>query len=816
MKYVAPISVIRSRGMGRVARHAPLGRSERRWRATTTRRRENRRSRCYTGARAAGSPPETMPGDHDWPEMRVRSGPTSAVDGEILHTEGDGSCHGVVKPAPFTRRRVMASSPCGEWVAVEACAPGTVRVFRGVPGDTADGTTAHVPVADRHGRELTLDARPEPRVGETRRKKEAHVLAMEVVPDDPRAETTEGRSEELPGATVFVMTADALRAFPIRPIRPMRPHVSSHRSDATRFERAATSAVALDAFLGADRGRAVGLASNARARVAVAAARVVRLVRKHALVEPSGGADPDPRFGPGYRPTRPDGPVVACAFLDSETARRLDPRVAPQTFLAIGFAKEIRVVRFFDASARADPTGIGIGIPNERAEVARRVLVDAPGPVRSIAAHAGWLFASTERKTALPAFGDGASAREPVNFAFARADARATGEREATSTILGGSEPAALADDPDDPSVPFLRARPDAAADAAAERTRTLRAMVSPFLPAELKPSSPIEPGGAVFRSTENPEAARHRDARATLQAFTFEPVPRLKTTDARVEQTFAIAASLPLSSTTARPEICALRANARRTEIVVALADVGASTDASVAVAAIQAPVFETRAPDARARFEDWRLVPRGTAPLALSRAGAGDGETSRGTRLEAFARAARRDFDDDDDFDDDGVDDDLALLLLTSPREKETAAAGARVFGGRATRQLAPPASLATVRVASRPRPEPVPFRGNGRANARRDDAPSEATEDATPVLPVFGVAARALGDEGNEKRRFPPRGRAEPAAGEKTASDPDRVLDAIRALDRCVRTRFDRVEATLQSQERRLRRVEESLKK
>ena len=124
--------------------------------------------------------------------------------------------------------------------------------------------------------------------------------------------------------------------------------------------------------------------------------------------------------------------------------------------------------------------------------------------------------------------------------------------------------------------------------------------------------------------------------------------------------------------------------------------------------------------------------------------------------------------------------------------------------------------PASLATVRVASRPRPEPVPFRGNGRANARRDDAPSEATEDATPVLPVFGVAARALGDEGNEKRRFPPRGRAEPAAGEKTASDPDRVLDAIRALDRCVRTRFDRVEATLQSQERRLRRVEESLKK
>ena len=47
-------------------------------------------------------------------------------------------------------------------------------------------------------------------------------------------------------------------------------------------------------------------------------------------------------------------------------------------------------------------------------------------------------------------------------------------------------------------------------------------------------------------------------------------------------------------------------------------------------------------------------------------------------------------------------------------------------------------------------------------------------------------------------------------------KDAADLDRVLDAIRALDSAVHARFDRVEATLQIQERRLERVEESLKK
>jgi hypothetical protein len=152
-----------------------------------------------------------MPGDHDWPEIGARSGPTCAVDAEICHTEGDGPCHSAVKPAPFTRRRVMASSPWGSWVAVEACAPGTVRVFRGVPASTADGPTAYAPITDRHGSELTLDARPETIPGET--IPEAHVLAMAIVPLD-KEDKEEGRSER--GATVVVMTAEELRVFAIR------------------------------------------------------------------------------------------------------------------------------------------------------------------------------------------------------------------------------------------------------------------------------------------------------------------------------------------------------------------------------------------------------------------------------------------------------------------------------------------------------------------------------------------------------------------------------------------------------------------------
>ena len=138
----------------------------------------------------------------------------------------------------------------------------------------------------------------------------------------------------------------------------------------------------------------------------------------------------------------------------------------------------------------------------DRVEVLRRVLVDAPGPVRSIAAHAGWIFVSTERKIALTSFGD--FAREPMNFAFARASAAGEKKKGASPD---GSETAELGEArPDASVVPFLRARLDPDAE-----TRKLRDMVRPFLPAELRG---IEPATGASREAE-PSDARRRFRRS-------------------------------------------------------------------------------------------------------------------------------------------------------------------------------------------------------------------------------------------------------------------------------------------------------------
>ena len=132
-------------------------------------------------------------------------------------------------------------------------------------------------------------------------------------------------------------------------------------------------------------------------------------------------------------------------------------------------------------------------------EVLRRVLVDAPGPVRSIAAHGGWLFASTERETALPTFREkngSPFSREPVNFAFARAT-RFAGERASSETGELGD----FSDGRDASETPFLRAR----LEHPATKTKRLQDMVQPFLPAELRGIEPAE----VSEGSEGSEAER-------------------------------------------------------------------------------------------------------------------------------------------------------------------------------------------------------------------------------------------------------------------------------------------------------------------
>jgi hypothetical protein len=649
-------------------------------------------------------------------------------------------------------------------------------VFRGVPASTADGPTAYAPITDRHGSELTLDARPEP-TGET--IPEAHVLAMAIVPLD-KEDAEEGRSDR--GATVVVMTAEELRLFAIR-----RGDSGLEAYFECAHYRAEDGRLSYDTFLGRDRGRLVGVAAD-DANVAVVASRVARVlfrvnrfdVRPEEVMHDCSLPNGQTLKGV-FRAEPRDGPVVACAFIDSGTRTAQTPSDPGTVACAMGFEKEIRLVRF-----------VGEGY-----EVLRRVLVDAPGPVRSIAVHGGWLFASTERETALPTFRDGSPfAREPVNFAFQNA-ARFAGERTKASPETGE-----LGDDGRDAEVetPFLRARLDPS-----EKTKRLQDMVQPFLPAELRGSLPPAEGS---EGSEGVKEAERRDPRATLQAFALEHLQNAFEDEEEEEDAFVAARlSLPLAPTARRPEICALQSrhegrDGRKSGYVVALTELGASTGASVAVAEL-----------VRGSRRDCRLAARGTASLQTRSDAKTETETKSKTkpRVEAFGRIARfsgtqksagaKAF---------GLD--VALLTSeTNDSETPNADAGFRIFGGGATKKKkpAPPASLATIRVSL----------DVTRRSRAVDDAPTaRAPSEGVPTTPSSSRSEARRTNEGEalhppEAPRLEPPELSDPRG---RATDFERVLAAIRALDGAVHDRFDRVEATLQIQERRLRRVEESLLK
>jgi hypothetical protein len=471
-----------------------------------------------------------------------------------------------------------------------------------------------------------------------------------------------------------------------------------------------------------------------------------------------------------FRAEPRDGPVVACAFIDSGTRTAQIPSDPGTVNCAMGFAKEIRLVRF-----------VGEGY-----EVLRRVLVDAPGPVRSIAVYGGWLFASTERETALPTFRDGSPfAREPVNFAFQNA-ARFAGE----GTKAGKSETAILiGDDGRDAEVEplFLRARREDPS----EKTKRLQDMVQPFLPAELRGSLPPAEGS---EGSEGVKEAERRDPRATLQAFALENLQNaFEDEDDEKEEFVAARLSLPLAPTARRPEICALQSlhegrDGRKSGYVVALTDVGASTGASVAVAEL-----------VRGSRRDCRLVARGTASISARSDAKTETKPKTKPRVEAFGRIVRfsgaqksagaKAF---------GLD--VALLTSeTNDSETPNADAGFRIFGGGSTKKKkpAPPASLATIRVS-------LDVTRRSRAVSAGDGLTSAPDDAPTAIAPSEGVPTAP---------RVEPPELSDPRS---RATDFERVLSAIRALDGAVHDRFDRVEATLQIQERRLRRVEESLLK
>ena len=359
----------------------------------------------------------------------------------------------------------------------------------------------------------------------------------------------------------------------------------------------------------------------------------------------------------------------------------------------------------------------------------------------------------------------------------------------------------------------FLRARREDPS----EKTKRLQDMVQPFLPAELRGSLPPAEGS---EGSEGVKEAERRDPRATLQAFALENLQNaFEDEDDEKEAFVAARLSLPLAPTARRPEICALQSlhegrDGRKSGYVVALTDVGASTGASVAVAEL-----------VRGSRRDFRLASRGTASLQTRSDAKTETETKTKTkpRVEAFGRIARfsgaqksagaKAF---------GLD--VALLTSeTNDSETPNADAGFRIFGGGATKKKkpAPPASLATIRVS-------LDVTRRSRAVSGSWDGPTSAPDDApfgsrapfisgVPTTPSSSRREARRTNEG-EALNPPEAPRLEPPRSDPRgrATDFERVLAAIRALDGAVHDRFDRVEATLQIQERRLRRVEESLLK
>jgi hypothetical protein len=317
--------------------------------------------------------------------------------------------------------------------------------------------------------------------------------------------------------------------------------------------------------------------------------------------------------------------------------------------------------------------------------------------------------------------------------------------------------------------------------------------MVQPFLPAELRGSLPPAEGS---EGSEGVKEAERRDPRATLQAFALENLQNaFEDEDDEEEEFVAARLSLPLAPTARRPEICALQSlhegrDGRKSGYVVALTDVGASTGASVAVAEL-----------VRGSRRDFRLAARGTASIQTRSDAKTETETETKTkpRVEAFGRIARfsgaRKSAGAKAF---GLD--VALLTSeTNDSETPNADAGFRIFGGGSTKKKkpAPPASLATIRVS-------LDVTRRSRAVSAGDGLTSAPDDAPTAIAPSEGVPTAP---------RVEPPELSDPRS---RATDFERVLAAIRALDGAVHDRFDRVEATLQIQERRLRRVEESLLK
>lgn len=710
----------------------------------------------------------TMRGDGESSyELAVESSPLVAVQ----HDDAEGQTRGGEPGGtPEKGRPVMAR--CADFfgvvfVAITASPPGTVRLFRETRG--AHGKWSHTPLTDIAGNELSLHVDDRLSwVSETQQSNPPKVVALEM-----------GKGWDDESVLLFVATVSRARTFTIstHAKRPtafvVYPHLSFDNAWTEHFVRepqtthgplvcvAIRDSRKLEDIDGDDQA-----AFPSRIRLAVAGQRAVTVCCVPGLT--------DSFHWNSWIACEKDGPVVSCAFLSDSSVTGVsfgvDDSATASVVLAVGFKKEIVLVKFALTLAMHEQN-----VQNEKhvPTVLRRILVHAPGPVRSVVTCFDALFVTTERSTELPTpFSFGGVAQPPVNFAFEHVS-----KYESVSGGAGflGEElvESALNDDsrmhPD--GVPYITAN----AKDVYSKHETLRSMVAPFLSPELKWTD--ETLDAIRGDTQQTP----KFVCATVQSFVFDEKGTLNHV------------SLDLSNGTyQKPAIaCAARGTSGlRVAVVdvggrgaglVSLVELGKHKMREIANAPLTGPSHTTKSP-----YDD-------TNTLCV--------ECCVGTASDSISN--------------------FSVVALVSPR-KTKLANSCSIFGGAAKEK--PKLFLCSFRVEVTRGVElkeelitciaevlpPGIDRGGPKIQAVPSAAakrPPALSEDALSRLANVGaVPGGTVKIDSDDKTVLG----SNPYINSDSSSFA-RVLSAVQALNKSMHMRFDRIEQTLRRHERRLKNVE-----
>ena len=670
-----------------------------------------------------------MRGDVAWRALGVESSPLVVVDDADAERQRGGAEFGTTSGRCVAR--CADFDAFGGLLAVSSHPPGTVKLFR--EAQTNGWMVTHEPLVDGNGDPLLVHANDS--------------LSDEHTEQSPGVVSLELAKSHDASFVLFVLTETLLRAFRICPSTTHNAVViTQHVGDQQLTDLSAQQH---------EHGRVVGLSVGSSGRsVAVAWKNAVTLCLFNSFADSFRHST--------FKTAALDGPVVSSAVLDSDLGKRVGESSDDEneTIVAIGLRKEILLVKFV-----LDGTDPGsVTRDKNNVTVVRRILIDAPGPVRSVSTHGAVFFVTTERNTALPSFG--ASERQPVNFAFAESGLRniSISESELTESIQDGSAAA----------IPFLRANVGYM-EAQHRKVDTLRSLVTHFLSPELR----VE--------TSQREDVRAARVCATVQAFAFDAQGVLSCT------------SLNLSPSITQPEIvvpdvrpdpdAALNKRLNTHTLRLGIVDVGPASAASVAVVELH--------------LNELHFTKIGNAPLSgETKNPHGTEDTDTITHVECAVGVQGR-------VDTGEESQSIFITVLVSDKEIKTTTS---IFGGgfakKSKLSLASfRLSVSEVRVFSQENVETFADIGTGRmASQSGNTKPPPLSNEALARLAGVGAVPGTEKLDSTLKTL-----NTSPNSAPQKPNDFDRLIGLIQSLDRSMHERLDRIEASLQRHERRLKKVE-----